>query len=91
MSKEIDPETECWIWKGGKTNAGNGELRVGTEVLYVHRVSAELHLGFDPTAGLFVLHHCDFAHASTPPTSSWARTQTTCEKRQLRDVSGAAS
>jgi HNH endonuclease len=66
MSKEIDPETECWIWKGGKTKAGYGGLRIGTEVLYVHRLSAQLHLGFDPAAGLYVLHHCDVRACFNP-------------------------
>jgi hypothetical protein len=66
MAREVDPKTECWIWKGGKTKAGYGGLRVGTEVLYVHRVSAELHLGFDPTTGLYVLHHCDVRACFNP-------------------------
>jgi hypothetical protein len=66
MSKEIDPKTQCWIWKGGRTKAGYGGVRVGTEVLYVHRLSAELHLGFDPATGLYVLHHCDVRACFNP-------------------------
>lgn len=43
-SKEINPITGCWLWKGGKTTAGYGEICYDRRTYYVHRVSAKHYL-----------------------------------------------
>jgi HNH endonuclease len=53
-------DTPCWIWIGGKTNFGYGnvwsfDLR---RIVRAHRASYEMHNGPIP-AGLFVCHRCD--------------------------------
>lgn len=35
----------CWIWLGGKTSAGYGEIFYKRKVWYVHRLIAHLYLG----------------------------------------------
>lgn len=64
--KTMDLETGCWCWSGAKTKNGYGHLRVGNGVEYVHRLSARIHLGFDPAGGLYVLHVCDVRACFNP-------------------------
>lgn len=58
-NREINPQTGCWNWKLGKTLAGYGQIYIGSNPFYVHRVSAAIHLGFDLNSDLIVCHTCD--------------------------------
>jgi hypothetical protein len=55
----------CWLWLGGKTTNGYGEIRYHGRDYYVHRLSWELHRSAIPK-GLWVLHHCDVRHCVKP-------------------------
>ena len=61
--RKIDPMTGCWLWTGTTVN-GYGRTAVAPSVnvlksIFVHRLSAHLHLGFDLFSGLQVNHNCD--------------------------------
>lgn len=47
----------CWVWTGGKTGAGYGQLRVSSRAILAHRLSWALING-EP-GELCVLHSCD--------------------------------
>lgn len=52
---------ECWLWKGCKNSSGYGQISRGgrpTLMLYVHRVSYQIHHGPIPE-GKEVCHRCD--------------------------------
>ena len=51
-------ETDCWNWKGAKSELGYGRLNVNRSPLYAHRLSWELHKG-ELAATAYVLHCCD--------------------------------
>lgn len=56
----------CWIWQGGKTNAGYGSINIGDKnTALVHRLAYELWVGKIPE-GLFVCHHCDVRDCINP-------------------------
>lgn len=57
--QEIDPETGCWNWSGGRTQGGYGEIRVDGKLRYTHRVSAAVFNDFDLDSASCVLHACD--------------------------------
>lgn len=48
----------CWIWRGARTPYGYGQLRVGSETAYAHRIAYSLAHGPLPD-GSVVCHHCD--------------------------------
>jgi len=55
-----EPMSGCWLWDGCVTGGGYGQLRVGRQGWYAHRLSAALWIG--DVANAAVCHHCD-----TPP------------------------
>lgn len=58
MKKNAD--TGCWEWVGPTSvKGGYGIIMINRRRLRVHRVAAELWLGFDPTSSLIVCHNCD--------------------------------
>lgn len=59
QKRNVDQLTGCWIWAGGKTGGGYGELRVEGKTQYVHRLSAAVFNGLDLDGGENVRHSCD--------------------------------
>jgi hypothetical protein len=55
---KVEKTDGCWLWRGARTPAGYGELRVDGRPQYSHRLSWEMHNGAIP-AGMFVCHKCD--------------------------------
>jgi hypothetical protein len=59
---KVDKTSSCWLWRGCKTGAGYGQIRITTagqsKAIYAHRISWELTNGPIPE-GLDVLHKCD--------------------------------
>lgn len=55
----------CWEWRGGKSAAGYGVIRVGSRsagtsaTVTTHRMSWAIHNGFVMPSGAFVCHKCD--------------------------------
>lgn len=41
----VDPESGCHVWQGCCTKDGYGQIRVGKQICYVHRVAWELAAG----------------------------------------------
>lgn len=60
---------ECWIWTGTKTKAGYGQLGIGYERHYAHRLSFTLFVGPIPD-GQCVCHACD-TPACVAPWHLW--------------------
>lgn len=56
---------ECWLWMGGPTPAGYGQLQVNGRHAYAHRFSYELHYGPIPP-GMYVCHTCDVRNCVNP-------------------------
>lgn len=54
---EVQPNG-CWLWHGGKTKAGYGQVYVAGKNRRVHRAVYEAMVGPIPP-GLFLCHHCD--------------------------------
>ena len=54
---EIDPETECWLWKGGLNRKGYGNFWFLGKVYRVHRATYILSYGQIPE-GLQLAHIC---------------------------------
>lgn len=82
-----DPE-ECWEWQASVTQAGYGEFKNGTKVLYAHRTSYELHFGSIPDE-MQVLHRCDNRQCANPfhlflGTNSDNMADKTAKNRQQR-------
>jgi hypothetical protein len=48
---------DCWLWLGGLSKAGYGQIGQGTKVNYVHRITWELENGPIPE-GLTIDHLC---------------------------------
>ena len=46
---EYVPESGCWIWCGGLTSAGYGQIELGLGTTYVHRIVYELFKGIIPS------------------------------------------
>jgi hypothetical protein len=55
----LDEKTGCWNWTGGRMKSGYGVMTFRGKPETVHRIAAILWKGFDPSSGLWVLHHCD--------------------------------
>jgi hypothetical protein len=60
---EIDPETNCWIWKLKRNIWGYGRYNfrtpAGIKSAAAHRLGLELALDRPIRSGLSALHHCD--------------------------------
>ena len=50
--------TPCWIWLGGRSGRGYGQMYYLGIKTYVHRIMSEIAGGPIPS-GLFALHKCD--------------------------------
>lgn len=55
----------CWLWTGSRLPKGYGLFSVGSQRLYAHRFSFELHQQ-SSAAGLCVCHHCDNPQCVNP-------------------------
>lgn len=55
MRPELGP---CWLWTGYTTKYGYGQVTIGGQVLYTHRLAWELTNGPIPD-GQWALHKCD--------------------------------
>lgn len=38
---KVDLSGDCWVWLGAKNNKGYGQIRFGSDCVYVHRLSYE--------------------------------------------------
>jgi len=56
---QIDAETGCWEWQGGKISSGYGEIGYNSEKHYTHRLMHKIHNGFLTEEKPFVCHKCD--------------------------------
>jgi hypothetical protein len=56
---EVDSNTDCWLWLGGKNNIGYGMIRDEKKMRTTHRVSYEEHTNTKIPAGMCVCHTCD--------------------------------
>lgn len=56
--RHVDTSGECWMWTGGRSRKGYGELSIGRRNLQTHRFAWELMHGAIPP-GKQVLHDCD--------------------------------
>ena len=59
------PEAGCWIWMGGTTVRGYGQIESKGMKHYAHRVSYELFVGPIPK-GMYVCHSCDNVSCVNP-------------------------
>ena len=57
----VDKSGECWFWTGNKLQggAGYGRMRFQGRHVKAHRLSLELHLGYQIPSDQMVLHSCD--------------------------------
>ena len=53
---------ECWIWTAYKNNAGYGKFAHNGKTISAHRMSLEIHLQREITAGLLVCHAAGICH-----------------------------
>lgn len=63
--QKVQKTDSCWVWIGSKDKQGYGNLTNNRQVLAVHRVSYEMHVGPIP-AGLVIDHKC-FNHSCVNP------------------------
>lgn len=56
---EIDNNTGCWEFQGGKNNLGYGMIRDDKKMRTAHRVSYEEHNNTKIPKHLIVMHSCD--------------------------------
>lgn len=77
----------CWVWMGGKTAAGYGELMFDGHVVYAHRVSYELANG--PIPSNMVLDHGPVCHRRDCVNPDHVRIATpgenACNQRKRKD------
>lgn len=64
---QIDPRTECWLWRNRLNNNGYGASRYRGKGKFegAHRISYRLFCGQIPP-GKWVLHKCDIRHCVNP-------------------------
>jgi hypothetical protein len=55
-------DDECWIWNGYKQKSGHGGITHNNKMIGAHRMSLELHLQREITAGLLVCHQPLICH-----------------------------
>jgi len=56
--RQIDPDSDCWLWQGRRDRWGYGRITVSHRRWSVHRLAAHLYLGLDSESELHVLHRC---------------------------------
>ena len=62
--RHVEQTSTCWLWRGARTHAGHGQLRVGSltddsyRIEAAHRLSWTFHYGSIPDEKC-VLHKCD--------------------------------
>ena len=61
----IDPETQCWLWSGAKSN-GRGYMSIKHVATPVARVSAHVFLGLDLYSDKYALHKCSNKNCYNP-------------------------
>ena len=52
------PKGKCWTWTGALDKVGYARMRMGDDLIYVHRIGFTLQFGKIPK-GKRVLHKCD--------------------------------
>ena len=62
---EIAGPDDCWQWKGSKTTAGYGNIRINHGNLYAHRVSWFIKNGPIPN-DMYICHTCDAPACANP-------------------------
>lgn len=65
---KVDKTETCWLWTGGRSSSGYGQLRVGGRrgtMRTVHRLSYEVHHGEIP-AGMLIDHTCHAKECVNP-------------------------
>ena len=55
-------DDECWLWTAGKYTDGYGVFKHNRKNLKAHRMSLEIHLQREITAGLVVCHAAGVCH-----------------------------
>ena len=60
---KVERTADCWLWKGGTSSAGYGQMVIEGKPVRAHRISWELTHGSIPRwtgfSDLCVLHKCD--------------------------------
>jgi len=74
----------CWQWQGSKNPDGYGRIRFNKQVLLIHRVAYELHVGTIPK-GLHVLHSCDNPSCCNPKHLRLGTNYDNVQDRQNKD------
>ena len=64
--RHLNPASGSWEWQGRRDRWGYGRITVAHRRYAVHRLSASLFLGFDPTSPLQILHSCHNAACFRP-------------------------
>src|SRR5258708_1136501 len=55
---KVEKSDACWLWRGARTKADYGQIKINGKVFYAHRVSWFIHFGNIPDT-LSVCHRCD--------------------------------
>lgn len=55
--RQVEVTDECWLWQGGKTLHGYGQMSIDYRKTLAHRFSYELHYAAIP-AGMEIDHLC---------------------------------
>lgn len=50
---------QCWEWTGARTGDGYGNISVGNQRRYVHRIALEIALGRALRDGMLACHRCE--------------------------------
>lgn len=79
------PDGKCWIWAGGLTTEGYGQIKLDRRVLLVHRVMYERLVGPIPE-GLHIDHLCRVRNCVNPDHME----PVTCRENTLRGVGPSA-